>query len=227
MSAFYQSEFPTEFELHRKYAPVPLLMDLVWTQGCIVADICNQLLQNQTFDSSGIDAHLLTQAALLHDIGVYESAGFEWMGGMKTSAKPYIQHSIVGAWMLLKEGYPPEVVQAAYAHKGAGITTADITRLGLDLPLTDYVPTTNFHKLICYAGKYHSKAPKWRSPEEIVRSLGRYGSDKAQIFAEWYEFFGPVDLEPLKRKYQEWHGAVQAQINQLQGGATQSSTLTI
>lgn len=228
MPAFYQHEFPEEFALHQKYAPAPLLLELVWTQGCIVADIALQLVNTQTFDTATVDTHLLTQAALLHDIGVYRTGGFEWLGNMPISPMPYVQHSVVGAWILYKEGYHPAIVQAAYAHKGVGITAQDVIRLGMDLPPEDYLPNTLFHHLLCYASKHHSKAPKWRTPEEIVQSLNRYGSDKAQTFAQWYEFFGPVDLEPLKQKYSAWHQAITAQLNKLQGSeATPKLTLTI
>ena len=216
MPAFYQDQFPTEYALHQKYAQSPLLLDLVWMHGAIVADICQQLVMAHTFDASGINHKIMMQACLLHDVGVYLCEGFEWLQQPMMSRFPYVQHSIVGAWILYKEQYLPEIVQAAYTHKGAGITTDDIAKLGLVLPLDNYLPETLLTQLICYASKYHSKAPKWRTAEEIVKSLEKYGSDKSQIFAKWYEFFGPVDMEAIKKKYQPWHLAITSQIGQFQ-----------
>lgn len=217
MAYFYQDQYPHELALHQRYAQSPVLLELVWTHSCILADICQQLLANGLFDVTQLPHEAVMQAALLHDIGVYVCDGFEWMPGQPVMNRPYIQHMIAGAWILMKEGYPPPLVQVAYAHKATGITAHDVQHFAMELPLQDYPVTTQLQQLICYASKHHSKAPKFRQPEEIVRSLEKYGPEKVAQFGQWYESFGPVKFEPLQEKYGNWHDTMHVQIEQLQG----------
>ncbi len=215
MAYFYQEQYPQELALHQRYAQSPILLELVWTHSCILADICQQLLNAQLFDTRSVPPALVMQACLLHDLGVYLCDGFEWIPGQPITGRPYIQHMIVGAWILFKEGYPPPVVQVAYAHKATGITAADVTKFGMQIPVQDYPVPTLIQQLICYASKHHSKAPRFRQPEEIVQSLEKYGPEKTTQFAAWYEFFGPVKMGPLEEKYGQWQSCMVSQLETL------------
>lgn len=221
MDYFYQDQFPAELALHQKYALSPTLFELVWTHCCITADAALQLIHNQLFDTSQIDQVTVLKACLLHDIGVYGCQGFEWVPGQQPSDKPYIQHVVVGAWVLQKEGYPSEIVQAALTHTATGITRDDITRLGIPLPPgDDYMPASLTTELVTYSSKFHTKQPpKFLSAEEAVKELEVYGPEHVKQFGKWYEQFGPVNLEPLKEKYQPWHIAHEAMINQYKATA--------
>ncbi len=214
---FYQDQYPHELALHQKYAQSPVLLDLVWTHSCILADICLQLLGSGLFDTSQLPTEVVVQACLLHDIGTYACDGWEWLPGQVPTGRPYIQHMIVGAWMLMKEGFPPPIVQVAFAHKATGITAADVAKFVMPLPAQDYPVTTPLQQLVCYASKHHSKRPLFRTPEEVIASLQKYDQEKVDQFAKWYEFYGPVKLDPLHEKYDAWHSTMSVQLQQLQG----------
>lgn len=211
-----QELYPGEFALHQKYAQSELLLNLVWTHSNIVAEITQSLLDSGTFDTSELPRDLVTQACLLFDIGAYACGGFEFLPGQPPSDKPYIQHTIIGAWILQQEGYAPPIVQVAYTHTGVGISSQDITNYGLQLPLDEYQPRTTLQKLITYTSKFHSKAPKFKSVDVITAALQRYGQDKVQKFFELQSIFGVPSLETLEPKYEEWHRWFKYQLEQLQ-----------
>ena len=210
-----QEIYPGEFALHKKYAQSELLLDLVWTHCNIVAEIALSFLDSGTFDTTETPRDVTTQAALLHDIGVYQCGGFEWMPNQPPSEKPYIQHTVVGAWILQQEGYSPAVIQSAYVHTGVGLTTQDISMYQLNLPPDDYVPRTMLQKLICYASKFHSKTPKFRSADDVVQSLAKYGEEKLKTFSEFQQLFGEPNLEPIQKRYENWHKGFEYQLSQL------------
>ena len=210
-----QDLYPTEFGLHRKYAQSAQLLDLVWTHCHIISDIVDQLLAQNPALNQEIDATLTRPAALLHDIGVYECGGFEWLPDQPPCNRSYAQHTIVGAWILEREGWPPEIVQTAETHAGVGLTKEDILTHGLDLPPDDYLPITPLQRLVTYAAKFHSKAPRFKSSPEIKETLARFGDDKVKVFAELEQAFSVPDLSNLEQKYQPWHQAFQYSINHL------------
>ncbi len=210
-----QDLYPGEFLLHKKYAQTPLILDLVWTHCNIVADIALQLIDSNHFDTAETPRDVTLQAALLHDIGVYLCGGFEWIPDQPPSEKPYVQHTVVGAWILQQENYSTAIIQAAYVHTGVGLTAQDITTYGLPLPQDDYMPHTVLQQLITYAAKFHSKVPKFRSVEDITQSLAKYGQDKLDRFNDMQTFFGLPDLEMFKQKYDGWHKGFDFQVSQL------------
>lgn len=209
-----QSLYPNEFNLHQKYAKTPQILDLVWTHCNIVAEITLQLIDQGQINQNEVPRDVTLQAALLHDIGVYLCGGFEWIPDQPPAEKPYIQHTVVGAWILQQEGYPAPIVQAAYIHTGVGLTAQDITMYGLDLPQEDFMPRTTMQKLITYAAKFHSKAPKFRTIEEITSSLAKYGEEKVNRFVEFQTQFGIPDLTGIQAKYSNWHQGFTFTINQ-------------
>lgn len=216
MTLINQDLYPGELALHKKYAQSELLLSLVWTHSNIVADIAASILDSGILlNPAETPRDVVIQACLLHDIGVYSCGGFEFLPGQPPSDKPYIQHTIVGAWILKQEGYLPEVIQAAHVHTGVGLTSQDITNYGLQLPADDYVPRTTFQKLITYASKFHSKAPKFRSAEDIATSLERYGQEKVSTFLEMQSQFGQPNLEPIIAKYNDWHLWFTFQVGQI------------
>jgi uncharacterized protein len=222
-----QDQYPGELALHQKYAKSDVLLNLVWTHCNIVADIAVSILDSGILPNpEEIPRDILIQACLLYDIGVYACGGFEHLPGQPPSDKPYIQHTIVGAWILKQEGYLPQVIEAAHVHTGVGLTSQDIQTYGLQLPPQDYIPLTTFHRLITYACKFHSKAPKFRTAEEILASLERHGEDKVHIFLEMQAQFGPPNLQPIQDKYKEWHLSFTYQMSQLNQGTKNGLTLS-
>jgi len=210
-----QEIYPGEFLLHKKYAQSELLLDLVWTHCNIITEIALSLLDSGHFDINETPRDITTQAALLHDIGVYQCGGFEWMPNQPPSEKPYIQHTVVGAWILQQEGYSPPVIQSAYVHTGVGLTGQDISMYQLNLPPDDYVLRTMLQKLITYASKFHSKTPKFRTAADISASLEKYGPEKVNTFIQFQQLFGEPDIEPIQKRYQDWHKAFEYQLSQV------------
>jgi uncharacterized protein len=204
-----------------------MLLNLVWTHCNIVAEIATGILDSGVIPNlEEVPRDLLTQACLLYDIGVYACGGFEHMPGQPPTDKPYIQHTIVGAWILKEEGYLPEVVEAAHIHSGVGLTSQDIVNFGLQLPVQDYLPQTTLQRLVTYSSKFHSKTPKFRTIEELTAALQRYGEDKVERFLQLQSEFGIPDLEPLKEKYKEWHLAFTFQMGQMNQKAGIGLTLS-
>ena len=205
----------TEFNLHKKYASSELVLDLVWTHCNIVADICINLICKDKLSNAEYHPGVVVQAALLHDIGVYVCDGYEWLTNEPPFNKPYVQHTLAGAWILKQEGFSADVIQAAHVHAGVGITNDDINHFGLQLPEGDYVPTTPIQTLVTYAAKFHSKAPKFKTVDEITDSLERYGKGKVEIFEQFADEYDYPDLEDIIDKYSNWHSGFIAETNQL------------
>jgi uncharacterized protein len=209
-----QTKYPQEYALHTKYAQSERLLDLVWTHCNIINDIVIQLYQAHP-EKYTFPLEVAIQAALCHDIGVYLCSGFEWIPDQPTSQLPYAQHTIVGAWILYQEGYLPEVVQVANMHSGVGLTANDVTAHQLQLPVDNYVPTTPMQRLLCYASKFHSKTPRFKTSAEIKDSLTQFGEDKLATFNSFVEEFGEPDLETISCQYEEWHKAFAYDISSL------------
>lgn len=138
-----------------------------------------------------IDAQFVTDAAMLHDIGVVkcDAPGIHCHGSL-----PYICHGIAGAEILRKEGVGEPYCRVCERHTGSGISYRQIKELGLPLPLKDYLPETIEEKLICYADKFFSKSgnpEEEKSPERVWKSMARYGDEALIRFEELHNFFKP------------------------------------
>jgi uncharacterized protein len=199
-----QNLYPGEFLLHKKYATSDMLLELIWTHSNIVMEIALAILDRNTFDKTELRRELVMQAALLHDIGVYHCGGFEWIPHQPPQTRPYIQHEILGAWILHQEGYAAPIIQTAFSHTGVGLTGEDIRHNGLDLPERDYVPQTTFQKFMTYASKFHSKTPTFRTSDQIKEELYPQGQEKVDLFTELENTFGRPVITDIQEKYQSW-----------------------
>jgi uncharacterized protein len=81
------------------------------------------------------DRELVEAGALLHDIGRSRTHG--------------IDHAVVGADILRREGVDERIVNIVERHVGAGITEEEAVFLGL--PRKDYVPKTIEEKIVAHA----------------------------------------------------------------------------
>jgi uncharacterized protein len=122
-----------------------------------------------------LDLEFLTEAALLHDLGIVRCHAPE-IGC--TGSEPYIRHGVIGQALLEAEGYPRHALVCA-RHTGAGISRADVRAQGLPLPEDDYLPVSLAEKVICVADKFYGKKPGqlWRKKKrkDIERSLAKHG----------------------------------------------------
>ena len=134
-----------------------------------------------------IDCAFLREAAMLHDIGIIftDAPGIACHG-----TEPYIRHGILGAELLRGEGLPRHA-RVAERHTGTGLTRQTIEAQHLPLPDRDFTPETFEEKLICYADKFFSKTRlnEEKTPEQVERSLARFGQESVEVFRQWNRIF--------------------------------------
>lgn len=134
-----------------------------------------------------LDRNFIQEAAMLHDIGIVkcDAPGIECFG-----TEPYIKHGIIGADMLRAAGYPRHA-RVCERHTGAGIALQNIIEQHLPLPHQDFLPETMEEQVICYADKFYSKThlDRVRTPEQALKSIGRFGKEGAERFAKWMQLF--------------------------------------
>ncbi len=144
-----------------------------------VADSHPELVLDRTF---------LAEAAMLHDIGIIrtDAPGIACYG-----TEPYIRHGVIGAALLRAEGLPRHA-RVCERHTGTGLTPATIERQCLPLPPADYSPQTLEEQVICYADKFYSKSrlEREKTPEEVLKSLQKFGEESVARFVEWQKRFG-------------------------------------
>jgi uncharacterized protein len=183
--------------LHDKHAPTPEAFDSVYTHCLIVAELADQLIARQP--DLEVDRELVRAGALLHDIGVYLL--YDARG--KLDQKNYIRHGILGQDLLDGAGFPHRLCRFASHHVGMGLTRDDITRLGLPLPVDDYLAETAEEELVMYADKFHSKSspPSFLTSGAYGRLVTRYGAKQAAAFGRMLAKYGEPDIESLAAIY--------------------------
>ncbi len=151
-----------------------------------VADLALEIARRK---SLGLDERLIEAGAMLHDIGIFmtDAPGIDCHGH-----EHYLLHGILGARLLSREGMPPEIVEIARRHTGAGLTAEDIARSGLPMPPGDYMPRTTLEKLICYADKFYSKSGDMerKSLERVRASMARFSPETLKRFEALHAEFG-------------------------------------
>ncbi len=133
------------------------------------------------------DLPFIEQAAMLHDIGMVFTRSKKIGGRGKD---PYIRHGVIGRKLLEDLGYPKHAL-VCERHVGVGLSRKDIKAQRLPLPDRDMRPISIDEKIICYADKFYSKN-KYNRPktvEAVLKSIGKYGPKKADIFLNWIDTF--------------------------------------
>ena len=120
-----------------------------------------------------LDRQFLEEAAMLHDIGIYQC---DAPSILCHGTEPYIRHGQIGGELLRAEGFPRHA-RVAERHTGTG--------------LPGWEPETLEEQIICYADKFYSKS----SPEhvrtvlETAQSLEKFGHAGVVKFLEWAKLF--------------------------------------
>lgn len=145
---------------------------------------------NQRNHNDSIDIDFITEAALLHDIGIFAVHAPE-LGCF--GQQPYLRHGLIGAQLLSAEGMPRHAL-VCERHIGVGLTADEIATKGLPLPHRDYLPLTIEEQIITYADLFFSKNPckltQEKSPTTVRQTVTYYGEKKGLIFDQWHTHFG-------------------------------------
>lgn len=168
------------------YRPGDPLTDILLNHG--------QRVQEKALAVANRSAHLkpdvefISQAALLHDIGIYRTTA---PSIHCSGTYPYVRHGILGRQILEEYGLTRHAL-VCERHVGVGITRADIESQQLPLPLRDMMPISLEETIVCYADKFFSKTNgvQERSLTQVAEELARYGQDKVDRFMAWHRSFG-------------------------------------
>ncbi len=141
----------------------------------------------QAHPELGANETFIAEAAMLHDIGII------FCNAPKihcTGSHHYIEHGVLGAELLRKEGLPHHA-RVAERHTGTGLTLQQIIQEDLPLPHHDLSPETIEEQIICYADKFFSKSHigEELSMEKIRQTLWKYGHDTVVRFEQWHKKF--------------------------------------
>ena len=165
------------------YSPKSRSYDLILSHGEQVTQKALAVAQN--LPNSKIDLEFISQAAMLHDIGVglTRTPSLGCFGSY-----PYVCHGILGRNLLMEAGLFKHAL-VCERHIGVGLTAEEIEQRNLPLPVRDMAPISVEEKIICYADKFFSKSSKEekRIPQ-IERELRRYGIDKSIRFLALHSF---------------------------------------
>jgi uncharacterized protein len=173
--------------LFDKYFPTREVREIVLTHSRLVTE--KALAVATALDDPGLDLAFIGEAALLHDIGICRVRTARFGG---EGSEPYIRHGIIGREILEAEGLPRHAL-VCERHIGVGLTPDDIVSQNLPLPLRDMSPRSTEERIVCFADLFYSKTPggltREKSPDEVRRSLERFGGDKAATFDGWLAEF--------------------------------------
>lgn len=165
----------TAIEIIRKYYPENnQLLSLLMTHSKSVAKKAIEIARN--LNDPDIDFELLTEGAMLHDIGIFRCKA---PGIFCYGERPYICHGIEGAEILRKEGLPRHAL-ICERHTGSGLTAKEIEEANLPLPHRDMLPLSIEEKIICVADKFYSKGtdPKReKSLMQIASEMAMHGKE--------------------------------------------------
>lgn len=149
----------------------------------------NKALECALKRSLDVDIDFVSEAAMLHDIGVVRcNAPSIFCYG----DKPYICHGIEGRKILDSLGMSRHGL-VCERHTGSGLSKEDIIRQNLPLPHRDMLPLSIEEKLICYADKFFSKSgnlTREKPLEKVITQMESFGKDSIDRFMELHRMFG-------------------------------------
>lgn len=174
--------------IEKYYRPGTQVYDILIRHSRSVSDLAMKIAAHNSHLK--VDAGLLAQAAMLHDIGIVRTHAPD-IGCF--GDRPYICHGFLGREMLEQEGLH-HLAKFCERHTGTGITADEIVKHKLPLPERDMMPVTIEEKILCYADKFFSKTGKnLTEPKKLKKIYGnliRYGEDKARRFDDFIGMFG-------------------------------------
>lgn len=172
-----------------KYYPEDTLAyEYLYPHSLLVTELALKIARSNPQFNPDID--FIESAAFLHDIGIFQTHAPKF-GCYATL--PYLAHGYLGRKILEDEGYPKHAL-VCERHVGVGISKENIIENDLPLPHRDMRPQSIEEEIICYADKFYSKNPEKlniaKTPEEILKKLKNYGSEKPGIFEGFMQKYG-------------------------------------
>lgn len=144
---------------------------------------------NQHENDKRINIDFISEAALLHDIGIF-AVNAPSLGCF--GQQPYLRHGLIGAQLLNAEGMHRHA-RVCECHIGVGLTAEEIAIQGLPLPHRDYIPQTIEEQIITYSDLFFSKNPtqltQEKSATKVRETVTSYGEEKGLIFDTWHTQF--------------------------------------
>lgn len=136
----------------------------------------------------GADKSLLSDGAMLHDIGIVAT----YAPDINCFGKhPYIMHGVLGREMIEKTELK-HLALFAERHTGVGLSLKEIVSANLPLPHRDMLPQSIEEKIICFADLFFSKSKNVKtekSIEEIRKGLEKFNDEQLHRFNEWCNLF--------------------------------------
>ncbi len=149
-------------ELHRKYGS----NEIVVRHCKKVAEVAKALADSFQRSGRKVDSQTLVAGALLHDIGRNRSRT--------------VNHGLLGAELLEREGVDDRVVQIVRRHVGAGLSPEEVKRVGL--PDLDFIPRTLEERIVCFADKMVA-SDRVRPFDQEVQRFAKKGHDVERLLA--------------------------------------------
>jgi uncharacterized protein len=165
-------------ELLKKHAPSEKYFEKVLAHSKAVQKVGLRIAEEIVANGHHVDIKFLIGACLLHDIGRFK---------IGKDGENLIQHGILGAEILRKEGLDERYALVCERHIGSGIDEQDIEEQNFDLPKKDYNPKSIEEKIICYADSLI-----YRTKEITIH----------QVY-ERYKEFGERLVEKTKKLHEE------------------------
>ena len=136
----------------------------------------------------GLDREFVAEAAMLHDIGIYQTSAPEIFC---TGEAPYILHgylapSSCARWVCLV------TLGSLSATRGSGLTAEEIAARAIPLPPGIYTPQCPEEELICYADKFYSKTKlgQRKALERVRSGFGKHGEAALARFDALHQKYG-------------------------------------
>ncbi|KAA6341217.1 hypothetical protein EZS27_010962 [termite gut metagenome] len=175
------------FDLIDKYYPEDNKLKRIFlSHACSVEKKALQIVA--AHPELNVDGKFLSEAALLHDIGIFLTHAPDIFCFGK---EPYICHGYLGAELMREEGFPHHAL-VCERHTGAGLSLKIIAERQLPVPYREMVPQSMEEQIICFADKFFSKThlDQEKNVKKIQEDMEKYGKEGLERFTEWEKLFG-------------------------------------
>lgn len=129
------------------------------------------------FKNIPIDCNLVLAGAMLHDVG--------------RSQSHKLDHGIIGANLLKKEGLSEKLVSIVENHIFAGISKEETSEF--NLPFKDFLPKSLEEKVVAYADNI-SKKYESLTTEQVIKRYSRHLNETHPIIQRVRALHEEIDL---------------------------------